>query len=284
MPTHPSHNPNFRPLFPQSDPLTVSWLWPGWLPRGCLTLCGGRTTRAGKVICESSKLAMDLALRLIDGCLMPQETLTVSPDLPRRSNLQDPPRVLYLDAPGVASNLYWSIVDRLYLPGFFHFSSLDYRPLDLARPSQRQQLADLCALLRPHLLILDNLSSLCTANLEVPSEIMPVLDFLSLLAREWQMGMLILYPLRRRLSYKTRLRFVGLGDFSGSPLIPNLASVVLAQTFLPDSYIDLHQWPVMGSLFQVVKNNLSYTPQPLRFGINWGGSPRHEIVWSRFTP
>ncbi len=117
----------------------LEWVWPGWIPRGMVTLMGAMSG-SGK-----SLVALDLAKRIIEGSSFP-DAQPVS-----RSG-----SVVYVDAEVATTILYeracsWQMdLDRLYI-------KLPKRGslIDLVKPAQREQLVEGVLVTRPELVIVD---------------------------------------------------------------------------------------------------------------------------------
>ena len=172
----------------------VDWLWPSWIPRGMVTLFGA-APGAGK-----SLVALDLARRVIQG-----------EPFPDGAPPAEGARVLIVDAEGAPALLNqraraWGIdSQRLFLMPVAGGELDPYgQPatygglIDLSDPEQQALFEEMCEGLQPALVVVDSLAA-ATARGETSLEgARAILGFLSNVAREGNLALLVIHHLRKR--------------------------------------------------------------------------------------
>jgi hypothetical protein len=188
LPATPAY-PSLQDLAGSLPP--IRWLWPGWIPRGLLSLLGG-APGSGK-----SLVALDVARRLIQGEPFPHLPGQMGPSGECDLRTQ---RVVYVDAESVLQVLNqraraWGLDrSRLYplLPPD------PYGLLDLGSERHQDLLADLVDSVGPDLVIVDSLSAISLKGENNIEDVRQVLAFLAALAREFDTGLLLVHHLRKQ--------------------------------------------------------------------------------------
>ena len=226
----------------------ITWLWPGWIPQGMLTLFGA-IPGAGK-----SLVALDLCRRIIHGEPFPDGTPVTTPGAP----------VLYVDADAVPQititrAAHWQMdTQRLYLM----LPEGDALP-DFGQDADRDRLVEMVYTIKPALVIIDSLSSVSSKSKNTVEDVRALLSFFSNLARETGVGLVLIHHVRKRnsgLLNAPQFTPITLHDFRGSGHIVTLASSVLGLSVVqngpqPDSN-GLRQ-------LEVLKSDLARVPAPL---------------------
>ena len=234
----------------------VAWLWPGWIPRGMISLLGA-PPGAGK-----SLLALDLARRIIHGSAMPSAPADGEGD---RTEHFRPGNVVYVDAEAVPQiqnqrALDWGM-DRSKL--YLLLPPDVYGMIDFGQDSHRQKLVHMVQRLAPDLVIVDSLSSITAKGENSVEEVRDVLGFLAAVAREYDVGLLLIHHLRKRGSSLPQAGVsdaIGPDDFRGSSHIVAIARSVLALSVVQVGPVPDPNGP---RRLEVVKANLCRHPPPL---------------------
>jgi putative DNA primase/helicase len=194
---------------------TVAWEWPGWLPRGFVTIVAGR---AG-----TGKSALVL---WIARCLSTGEDW---PDGQRNQN--GPSNVLWCEteaaqAINIARARAWSVpVDRIISPFDDHF-----RPIDLGDKESLRVLKDKLSLPDVRLAVIDSFSGAHSSK-ENKTAVGALTRSLAEIARDTNKPILLVHHLRkadRRASNGGARNLIDLDDIRGSSAIPQAARVVWA--------------------------------------------------------
>ncbi len=246
----PGTSSQFRPLDQLTASLApVTWLWPGWLPRGMLSLLGA-APGAGK-----SLLALDLARRLIHGEPFPDGTLPYH----AWGN------VVYVDAEAVPqiqnqrAQAWGMDRSRLYL-----LLPLErYGLIDFYQEEDQDRLVQMAYELQPHLVVIDSLGAVTGRGENSVEDVRDILAFLSAVAREFDLALLLIHHLRKPGKSFDRLRNGGLvtaDDFRGSSHIVAMARSVLALSIVQEGPQPDRNGP---RRLEVVKTNLCRYPEAL---------------------
>ncbi|MFP4395408.1 MAG: AAA family ATPase, partial [Anaerolineales bacterium] len=246
----------------------ITWLWPGWIPRGMLTLFGA-VPGVGK-----SLVALDLCRRLIHGEPFPDGTPAPPSDGP----------VLYIDAEAVpqithARAASWDMDTRhLYLM----LPEADAL-LDFGQAADRDRLVEMTYTLRPALIVVDSLSSVTSKSENAIEDVRALLGFFSNLAREYSLALVLIHHARKRgatLGGAPVFTPITLDDFRGSGHIVAMARSVLGLSVVPDGPKPDSNGPRQ---LEVIKSNLARLPEPLGFtldeiepdgvALRWGAAP-----------
>jgi len=226
----------------------VDWLWPAWIPCGMLTLFGA-APGAGK-----SLVALDLARRIINGQPFPDGALVPCPGS----------RVLIVDAEGTPGLLNqraqaWDINrHRLFLMIAREPDGL----VDLASPKHQERLLKMCYNLQPELVVVDSLAAAASRGETSIEGARAILGFLASLARQFDLGLVVIHHLRKRArSGLASASRPAADDLRGSSHISAAARSVLALSLAASGSGD----PDLNGprRFEVVKTNLCPYPPPL---------------------
>lgn len=211
----PGYTPQFQSLQELARSLRpIEWLWPGWIPRGMLTLLGA-AQGSGK-----SFLALDLGFRIIHGKGFPDGAPVPRAGAP----------IIYVDAEMVPQILneraehYQVDRSRLYvmLPEAGEM-------IDLGDPKYQERLGEMCVTLQPELIIVDSLSSIHSKGQNNVEDVRALLGFLTQTANDYNLGLLLIHHIRKPGGgQQSMLQFnLGMEDLSGSGHITAMARVVM---------------------------------------------------------
>lgn len=223
----------------------VSWLWPGWIPRGMLTLLGA-SPGAGK-----SLVALDLCRRVIHGEAWPDgQAMGVGGRA-----------CIYVDAEAVPQVLNdrasaWGM-DRSRL--FLMLPPVTYGMIDLGDEEQQDRLVDMCAALEPELVVVDSLSAISVRGENNVEDVRGLLGYLTNVAREFACGLLLIHHLRKRGAVELA-DVVGPDDFRGSGHIMAMARSVMALSVVRGDEEEGRNGP---RRLEVIKTNLARHPKAL---------------------
>ncbi len=256
--------------FPSLDQLSagippIAWLWPGWIPRGMITLLCAQSG-AGK-----SYLALDLARRLIAGLPWPDGTPQGPAGTPQGP--AEARNVIYVDAEAAtqllnARSLAWGM-DRtrlfpmLAVPGGGRDAGSEAGLLDLNAPACRQRLSAMVAALHPALIIVDSLGSATRGAENQVSVVEGLFRYLNDLAARYQTALLLIHHLNKHAALGGGPRAatsLEVGAVRGSGHIVSLARSVLG---LAPVQVGLDLDPDAPRRLQVLKTNLGLVPEPL---------------------
>jgi hypothetical protein len=228
----------------------ITWLWPGWIPRGMLTLFGA-VPGAGK-----SLVALDLCRRIIHGEPFPDGTPMTCPGAP----------VLYVDADAVpqitiARTAHWQMDTRRLYPMLPEGDALP----DFGQDADRDRLVEMVHTVKPALVIIDSLSSVSSKSENTVEDVRALLGFFSNLARKSGVGLVLIHHVRNKrgatLSGAPQFTPLTLDDFRGSGHIVALAHSVLGLSVVPKGSQPDSNGPRQ---LEVIKSNLARVPAPLR--------------------
>ena len=266
----------------------VTWLWPGWIPRGMITLLCA-TSGAGK-----SYLALDLAHRLIAGLPWPDGTSQGPAGTPQgpagAPSTESGANVIYVDAEAAPQLLNDRAqargMDRSHLypvfpPGAVPSSSiwnglgLD-GVLDLSLPPFQNRLLAMAAALHPALIVVDSLGSAAQGVENHVGAVEALFRYLNVLATRSQAAVLLIHHLRKGLTSHAALAQGSLDgeDVRGSGHIVSLARSVIGLAQLQDLAavrLGLEPDPHAPRRLQLLKTNLGPSPAPL--GVTFEDSP-----------
>lgn len=247
--THPGfkmHFDSLEEIAPHLAPL--EWLWPGWLPRGMLTLFGA-APGAGK-----SFVALDLSWRI-----------TTNQGFPDGSPIPNPDgNIVYVDGEAVPQILneralvYGVDRKRLFLllpdPG---------EAIDFGEEKYRERLLDMVATLKPELVIIDSLSSIHSKGQNNIEDVRDLLSFLAQVAEAHRTGMLLIHHIRKPGNGQNMQMFdLTMSDLSGSGYIVAMARVVWGLHVIQTGPAPSPNGP---RLLKVLKTNLGPYEDPLGF-------------------
>ena len=220
----------------------VTWLWPGWVPRGMLSLLGAYQG-TGK-----SYFVLDLARAVIHGGVWPDGA-----DVASRGT------VIYVEAeaiPQVTNERAVKLgLDRhqLYL-----MMAENGELLDLTQAKWQDRLVDMATVVRPELIVIDSLSSISSIGQNSVEDTNRLLMFLVALARYVDCGLLVLHHLRKPPGGQLSLPGMSIHDFRGSSHITAMARTILGLTVVQTG----RQFSLNGSRrLDLVKTNLGPYPE-----------------------
>lgn len=220
----------------------VTWLWPGWVPRGMLSLLGAYQG-TGK-----SYFVLDLARAVIHGGVWPDGA-----EVTTRG------KVIYVEAeaiPQVTNERAMKLgLDRnqLYL-----MMADNGELLDLTQAKWQDRLVDMATVVRPELIVIDSLSSISSIGQNSVEDTNRLLMFLVGLARYVNCGLLVLHHLRKPPGGQLSLPGMSIHDFRGSSHITAMARTILGLTVVQTG----RQFSLNGARrLDLVKTNLGPYPE-----------------------
>lgn len=265
----PGYAPSFPSLADIADDLPpIEWLWPGWIPRGLLTVLGA-SQGSGK-----SFVATDLAWRIIHDKGFPDGTPVKKPGT----------NVIYVDGESVPQILNKRAeqyaMDRSKL---FMLLSEPNEMLDLGLPHYQEKLTEMTATLHPELIVIDSLSSIHTGGQNGVEDVRDLIGYMTRLASSANCGLVLIHHIRKPPGGGARMmnHDLGMEDLSGSGFITQQARVVLGlrvvqtgQEFDPNGPRE----------FKMLKNSIGGYPPALGFSFQ----PLHPegvmIKWQSDAP
>lgn len=266
--TIPGHTLHFDSLLELSLHLKpIEWLWPGWIPRGMLTLLGA-APGAGK-----SFLALDLAWRITTSQPFPSGDL-------QRTN---PGIVIYVDAEAVPQILneraagYHIDLSKLYclLPDSGEM-------IDFGETKYKERLINMVATLQPELVIVDSLSSIHSRGQNNVEDVRDLLGFLTQLAEAYQCGLLLIHHIRKPGNGQSiQMYDLSMSDLSGSGHIVAMARVVWGLHVVQEGTKPDPNGP---RLLKMLKTNLGPYESPLGFRFAPNASPGVYLDWLPDAP
>ena len=239
----------------------LAWLWPGWLPSGLVSLLAA-TPGTGK-----SYLALDLAQRVISGTQFPNGSPVLTPGPVVYVDAENTPSIfkkrVQIWSPQTLAQVYVMLPDPRRLV------------INLDEAEDRERLWDMCWSIRPALVILDSYSSATLRGENKKEDVQQVLAFLSRLAKDARLALLIVHHLRKRNEPPSSFLPTTIDAIRGSSYIPAMARNVLGL-----------QWVATGPdpdenkngprRLWVMKSNIGRYPPPL--GVTFTPHPRHPDV------
>ena len=222
----------------------ITWLWPGWIPVGLITLLGS-VPGAGK-----SYLALDLARRVLSGEPFPDGSPVLRPGA----------SVIYVDAEVVPqiinerTQLWCMDTSRFYL-----MLPQDKSFIDFGQQADRNNLIEMTHRLDPALIVVDSLSSISSKGQNSVEDVRDVLGFLNTLAQDAQCGLLLIHHLRKR-GLLSLANALGIDDFRGSGHI-----VAMSRSVLGLSVVQTGPEPDRNGprRLEIIKTNLACYPAPI---------------------
>jgi hypothetical protein len=236
----PLHFPTLADIADTLKP--VSWLWPGWIPRGMLSLLGAYQG-TGK-----SYFVLDLARTVIEGGPWPDGA---SSD--RIGN------VVYVEAeaiPQVTNERAQALgINRHKL---WLMMAENGELLDLTQPRWQDHLLDLATTVAPQLIVIDSLSSISSSGQNSVEDTNRLLMYLVALARHCDCGLLMLHHLRKPPGGQLNLPGMSVHDFRGSGHITAMARTVMGLSVIQTG----RQFSLNGARrLDLVKSNLGPYPE-----------------------
>ena len=226
----------------------VTWLWPGWLPVGMLTLLAARPG-LGK-----SMLALDLAGRIIAGQPWPDGAPQTEPGAP----------CIYVDGENIPEvhnerAAAWDLDrDQLYML----LPDEEDVLVDLSTTKYQELLSQMVYRLEPALVIIDSLGAVMGKGENAVEDVRALLGFLAVLAQHHGIGALLIHHLRKGNSsgqlplYDT----IDPDQIRGSGHITAMARVAWGLTTVQ---VGARPDPNGPRKLAVIKSNLARHPDPL---------------------
>lgn len=227
----------------------VQWLWPGWIPRGMLSLLGA-VPGAGK-----SLVGLDMARRIINGDAFPDGA----------RNPYGPQNAIYVDAEMVPQLLKerataWKVnLERLFL-----MLPNPNDMIDFGRPEYKDKLRNMVSKLKPGLVIIDSLSSVTSKGENNVEDIREIMGFLNELVNVHQTSMIVIHHLRKRGGPQQAslpgFSDLSIDDFRGSSHIIAMSRSVMGLSVVQTTPERDRNGP---RKLEVIKTNLAAYPDPL---------------------
>ena len=249
-----SARPGYSPQYPSlkdiaEDLPPIEWLWPGWIPRGMLTIFGA-APGSGK-----SFTVLDWSWRIIHNKGFPDHKPIPKPGC----------NVLYVDAEMVPQILNERAtnyqIDRQKL---FIMMPKVGEMVDFAEGAYRDQLIEMVASLQPELVIIDSLSSIHSRGQNNVEDVRELLGFLTQVAVTFRTGMVLIHHIRKPGGSDQQMlqRDLSMEDLSGSGHIIAMARVVIGMHVVQTGpEFD----PNGPRKMKVLKTNLGPYEKPLGF-------------------
>lgn len=251
--------PNAREVLDQLPDLR--WLWPGWIPRGQITMVMGDPS-AGK-----SYFTLDLAQRIAAGTTFPDG-----------QHIERPGTVLYIDAENKPSMFKKRVqpwpdhqASRLY----YMLPTPNMMMIDLDQDLDRERLLDRIYHIRPELIIIDSYSSISLKGENNKEDVQRILSFMTRIARDYDCAVVIIHHLKKPQHAQMTLpaiRQLDLARLRGSGHLGAMPTNVLGMTLIgsdKNGPRNLH----------VVKNNLGKYPEPIGVTFKeWDQDPEVAIL------
>lgn len=248
----------YKPIEDILDDLPeFEWLWPNWIPRGMLTIFASQQG-TGK-----SYVALDIAHRIINGSQFPDGA-----PVPPGDHC-----VLYLDAensPAIYKQRVstWTPVERRNL--YYMRANPEQFIFNLDDETDRDQFLDLICVVHPTLVIVDSYGSASLRGENKKEDVQDLLIFLTKVAIDHHLGMLLVHHLRKSASGVQEMPLVTLDSVKGSGFITQLARNVIGMQF---SYHAEKNGP---RRLWIVKTNTGEAPDPL--GVSFRPHPENPAV------
>lgn len=238
----PIHYPTLAELAETLPP--VRWLWPGWIPRGMISLLGAYQG-TGK-----SYFVMDLARTVIHGGPWPDGTPA-----------ERIGTVIYIDAEAIPQvNNERAIKLQLNRHKLYLLMPGNGELLDLTNVRWQNRLTDMVHAVKPELIIIDSYSSISSSGQNSVEDTARLLAYLTGLASMADAGFLVLHHLRKPPGGQLSLPGMSVHDFRGSGNITAMARSVMGLSVVQNG----RQFSLNGPRrLDLVKTNLGPYPDPL---------------------
>jgi len=240
--TEEIHYPTLAELAETLPP--VRWLWPGWIPRGMISLLGAYQG-TGK-----SYFVMDLARTVIHGGPWPDGTPA-----------ERIGTVIYIDAEAIPQvNNERAIKLQLNRHKLYLLMPGNGELLDLTNVRWQNRLTDMVHAVKPELIIIDSYSSISSSGQNSVEDTARLLAYLTGLASMADAGFLVLHHLRKPPGGQLSLPGMSVHDFRGSGNITAMARSVMGLSVVQNG----RQFSLNGPRrLDLVKTNLGPYPDPL---------------------
>lgn len=216
----------------------IQWLWDGWIPKGFVTMWVGDPGR-GK-----SAVMQHLAKIVTEGGTFPLD----------EKPLSSPGKVIWVDTEAsqqilkVRAGLMEIDKSRIYLPVI---NGDILSQANLGSGEDRQQIINLIEGVEPDMLVLDSLGGSHAGGENKVEDIRPILEFLALLSRDYQMAVSVVHHLNK--NREGEAAEVSLYRIRGSTVIPAYCR----------SIISLEASHNNTNMMRVIKSNLALHRDPI---------------------
>lgn len=248
--TEPVHYPTLAELAETLPP--VRWLWPGWIPRGMISLLGAYQG-TGK-----SYFVMDLARTVIHGGPWPDGAAS-----------EKIGKVIYVDAEAIPQvNNERAVKLQLNRHQLYLLMPSPGELFDLTAAKWQDRLTDMVGALRPELIIIDSYSSISSSGQNSVEDTARLLAYLTGLASMADCGFLVLHHLRKPGGGQMSLPGMSVHDFRGSGNITAMARSVMGLSVVQTG----KQFSLNGPRrLDLVKTNLGPYPDSLGIEMQMAG-------------
>lgn len=224
----------------------LKWLWPGWIPRGMLTVFAAQQG-TGK-----SYAALDIARRIAAGGQFP-DGAPVEDDRP----------VLYIDtenSPAVFKQrmALWSKSERRRF--YYALPASDRPGINLDSEPDRDRLVDWICVIKPCLVTIDSYGSSTLRSEKNKEDVQDLLAFLTRVSVDHDLAMKLVHHLRKKSDDQQTFSLMSIDAIRGSSLITALARSVLGMQLIPSGP---HADKKDPRQLWVMKSNLAELPRPL---------------------
>lgn len=248
--TEPIHYPTLAELAESLPP--VRWLWPGWIPRGMVSLLGAYQG-TGK-----SYFVLDLARTVIHGGTWPDG-----------APAEKLGKVIYVDAEAIPQvNNERAVKLQLNRHQLYLLMPTAGEIFDLTAAKWQDRLTDMVGALRPELIIIDSYSSISSSGQNSVEDTARLLAYLTGLAALADCGFLVLHHLRKPPGGQLNLPGMSVHDFRGSGNITAMARSVMGLSVIQNG----RQFSLNGPRrLDLVKTNLGPYPDSLGIEMQTAG-------------
>lgn len=250
----PGQYPSLAEIGPQLPPTT--WLWPGWIPRGYLTLLAA-WPGVGKTY-----LALDLANRLLSCQRAPDDI-----EFQTRNN-----SVIFVDAEDFLPQIYervsaWGMNTERFYP----VRKPPRELLDMTKQEYQDDLIDMCHNINPDLIIVDSLSSVNSRGENNIEDIRDVLNFFAEIPQAFGCSLVLIHHPRK--PGRGITQSICMHDLRGSGHLIAMGRSILGMDVIKTGPDDNPNGPRQ---LKALKANLAPFPKPL--SVQYSPSPQNADV------
>ena len=258
--------PSLAEIFASLPPIT--WIWPGWLPSGMLSLLAARPG-TGK-----SFVALDLARRIIHAEPWPDGATQTRPGWP----------VLWIEAENVPQILAaraetWKMDTRklyLVLPDDGDLM------IDMSSPKYQELVFRMATRLKPGLIVVDSLSGILPGAENGVEDVRQILFYLNSLAGQTAAGLLVIHHLRKGSNAQMSLTDgVDIDMIRGSGHIAAITRVAWGLSTVQTGPDPDRNGP---RRLEVIKTNLGRYPDPLGITLQQLHPEGVRLDWTETAP